>query len=161
MATKCSVCGITPIKIQQCSKCRAVLYCGSACQLKDWPSHKQKCVSISHQQTITTASFNKSYEPNNTSEYKLKSYWNSRFEQEEEFDWLGKVFSYHIHHKLSHSKYSDIKDSILKYMTDKSIRIMILGCGNSTLSDDLYQDGYHNVISMDYSDVVIEKMKKK
>jgi 2-polyprenyl-3-methyl-5-hydroxy-6-metoxy-1,4-benzoquinol methylase len=54
-----------------------------------------------------------------------------------------------------------MKDSVAEYMKDKTIRIMVLGCGNSTLSEDLFQDGYKNVVSMDYSPVVIEKMKKK
>lgn len=36
----------------------------------------------------------------------------------------------------------------------------MLGCGNSTLSRDLYDDGYKRVDNIDYSDVVIEKMKR-
>ena len=36
----------------------------------------------------------------------------------------------------------------------------MLGCGNSTLSRDLYDDGYKTVDNLDYSEVVIDKMKK-
>ena len=37
---------------------------------------------------------------------------------------------------------------------------MILGCGNSALSRDLADDGYHNVVSLDYSRVCIESMRR-
>ncbi|KAH9973559.1 S-adenosyl-L-methionine-dependent methyltransferase [Lactifluus volemus] len=34
----------------------------------------------------------------------------------------------------------------------------MLGCGNSTLSEDMYDDGYKNIVNIDYSPVVIERM---
>jgi len=37
---------------------------------------------------------------------------------------------------------------------------LILGCGNSALSRDLADDGYHNVVSLDYSRVCIESMRR-
>ena len=40
------------------------------------------------------------------------------------------------------------------------IRILILGCGNSALSRDLVDDGYTNVVSLDYSRVCIESMRR-
>jgi SAM-dependent methyltransferase len=40
-----------------------------------------------------------------------------------------------------------------------SARILIAGCGNSELSAHLWQGGFHNLISVDYSDIVISKMK--
>ncbi|KAL0483075.1 hypothetical protein AKO1_014962 [Acrasis kona] len=126
----------------QCGRCRDVDYCGRECQIKDWKSHKTTCVPKKE----VPASV-KSFEPKNTSEYKLKSYWDSRFKEEEQFDWLG--------------KYEDIREPLSAILTDKSLKIMVLGCGNSTLSNDLHQDGYTNVISMDYSSVVIDKMSKK
>ncbi|KAJ3761284.1 hypothetical protein EV360DRAFT_80398 [Lentinula raphanica] len=30
-------------RLQNCSKCRKVKYCGPECQKKDWPAHKKKC----------------------------------------------------------------------------------------------------------------------
>ncbi|KAK7052468.1 N-lysine methyltransferase SMYD2 [Favolaschia claudopus] len=29
--------------ISQCARCKQRFYCGSECQLKDWPTHKQEC----------------------------------------------------------------------------------------------------------------------
>lgn len=38
------------------------------------------------------------------------------------------------------------------------MRILNLGCGNSTLSEELYDIGFTNVYNVDISPVVIEQM---
>jgi 2-polyprenyl-3-methyl-5-hydroxy-6-metoxy-1,4-benzoquinol methylase len=43
----------------------------------------------------------------------------------------------------------------------KKIKVLELGCGNSTLAHDLCELGYKNISSIDFSHVVIERMKKK
>ena len=40
-------------------------------------------------------------------------------------------------------------------------RILIIGCGNSSLGYDLWADGYHNIDNIDYAESVIQKMKDK
>ena len=45
-ASSCSHCGNQPAKLQQCSRCKQVAYCGADCQNADWKKHKKKCVSI-------------------------------------------------------------------------------------------------------------------
>ncbi|KAF9067980.1 hypothetical protein BDP27DRAFT_1383821 [Rhodocollybia butyracea] len=43
-ARRCWICrGKGKPKLQECSKCRKVRYCGASCQKKDWPAHKSKC----------------------------------------------------------------------------------------------------------------------
>ena len=37
----------------------------------------------------------------------------------------------------------------------------MVGWGNSKLSEDMYKEGYHNIINMDISKVVIDKMKTR
>jgi len=37
----------------------------------------------------------------------------------------------------------------------------MLGCGNSTLSEDMWDDGYHNIVNVDYSAVLIEQMRER
>lgn len=37
----------------------------------------------------------------------------------------------------------------------------VLGCGNSALAFDLYNDGFKNIINIDYSPVVISNMKRR
>jgi ankyrin repeat protein len=41
----CANCGKTDGKIKSCSQCRAVWYCGTACQRSDWPTHKHACMA--------------------------------------------------------------------------------------------------------------------
>lgn len=41
-----------------------------------------------------------------------------------------------------------------------SLRVLVVGCGNSALSEDLYKDGFINSVSIDYSEVVIGQMQK-
>ena len=38
---------------------------------------------------------------------------------------------------------------------------MQLGCGNSKLSEDLYDSGWKHIVNVDFSSVVIEMMKKR
>lgn len=78
-------------------------------------------------------------------EYSRKSYWDERFRTEESYEWL-----------------CSLKDSgLLECMPDRSARILVLGAGNSPLTQDLLDAGYSNVVSTDYSEVVVENMKKK
>ena len=37
----------------------------------------------------------------------------------------------------------------------------MLGCGNSMLSEDMYNDGYRNIVNIDFSSIVINNMKRK
>jgi 2-polyprenyl-3-methyl-5-hydroxy-6-metoxy-1,4-benzoquinol methylase len=37
----------------------------------------------------------------------------------------------------------------------------MVGCGNSQLSADLYDVGYHNIVNIDISDTVIRQMVDK
>ncbi|GJE98572.1 S-adenosyl-L-methionine-dependent methyltransferase [Phanerochaete sordida] len=88
--------------------------------------------------------------PEKNEEYGTKEYWDKRYSQESEdssFDWF--------------KKYEDIADLIREVIPDKSSRILMLGCGNSTLSEDMYDDGYKNIVNADYSGILIEKMRHK
>jgi len=38
---------------------------------------------------------------------------------------------------------------------------VMLGCGNSSLALHLYNDGYRNIVNMDYSSVVISAMQRR
>jgi cyclopropane fatty-acyl-phospholipid synthase-like methyltransferase len=87
--------------------------------------------------------------PENNSEYKDREYWNQRFEQEDQYDWL-------MPYDADLSKLLVEKG---KLQTEH--KILIVGCGNSTLSPGLFNDGFQNMISTDYSQVVIDKMSEK
>ena len=46
---KCFECGKNRtdagVELKQCARCKKISYCGRACQVKNWPSHKQNCKS--------------------------------------------------------------------------------------------------------------------
>lgn len=87
--------------------------------------------------------------------YGEKTYWDSRYDgSEEHYDW--------------YLNYAKLKDTLSKYMhrnedskDDRSqLKILNVGCGNSDLSENMFDDGYTGIHSIDYSDVVIQKMKE-
>eukprot|EP00475_Leptophrys_vorax_P013634 TRINITY_DN19_c1_g1_i1.p1 TRINITY_DN19_c1_g1~~TRINITY_DN19_c1_g1_i1.p1 ORF type:complete len:271 (-),score=70.32 TRINITY_DN19_c1_g1_i1:81-893(-) len=103
--------------------------------------------------------------------YGSREYWDQRYIKTagEIYDWyfkykkLRKFFTKHFVEPRADqlnpsSLYSG--DPYSKAQLDQS-RTLVVGCGNSNLSVDLYNDGYRNIYSVDYSPVVIELMRKK
>lgn len=87
--------------------------------------------------------------PDDNTAYATVQYWNQRYSQEPDdarYDWF--------------KDYSAIK-LVLAPLLQHSDRILMLGCGNSSLSEDMYKDGYKNIVNIDFSEVVIENMRKK
>ncbi|PWN49461.1 S-adenosyl-L-methionine-dependent methyltransferase [Violaceomyces palustris] len=81
-------------------------------------------------------------------DFQTREYWDSRYEKEDgDFDWF--------------KKYDEIRDIFLELIPSKQSRVLMLGCGNSTLSADMYADGYSNITNIDYSPVVIDKMRAR
>ena len=78
-------------------------------------------------------------------EYKSKDYWDRRFEQEDEYEWLV--------------QFNDVRHT-LETLLQSEHRILVVGCGNSRFSADLYDAGFRNIVNIDYSEVVIHKMSE-
>mgnify|MGYP006078684947 FL=1 len=76
-------------------------------------------------------------------------YWEGRFEEEEEYEWL--------------LKFDQVKEQVLPLLHpySKEASILLVGVGNSSFSADLYDAGYKNLTNLDYSAVVIERMQSK
>eukprot|EP00924_Labyrinthula_sp_SR-Ha-C_P004795 snap_masked-scaffold_1-processed-gene-12.8-mRNA-1 protein AED:0.41 eAED:0.41 QI:0/0/0/1/1/1/2/0/644 len=73
-----------------------------------------------------------------------KTYWDRFFkEQPDNFEWY------------------DIKELFLDRARDSNCRILVVGCGNSSLSEDIFKLGFRNILSIDFSPVVIHDMKLK
>ena len=82
--------------------------------------------------------------PRDNETYKNKEYWDLRFQEEKQYEWL--------------ESFATLKDHILEYIRPED-SILVIGCGSSSLSSDLYNAGFCNVTSLDYSEVVINNLK--
>ena len=53
-----------------------------------------------------------------------------------------------------------LKELIAKYVK-QSDRVLNIGCGNSRLSEEMYEDGYKHIVNIDFSPICIAAMKDK
>ncbi|XP_045549578.1 endothelin converting enzyme 2a isoform X1 [Salmo salar] len=86
------------------------------------------------------------YLPDRNSRYKDVDYWDERYKTEKSFEWFGD-FS-----KFQH---------LLQRHVMKDDAILVLGCGNSSMSSDMYDAGYHSITNIDYSSVCIHTMSAR
>uniref|UniRef100_A0A673N1G4 EEF1A lysine methyltransferase 4 n=1 Tax=Sinocyclocheilus rhinocerous TaxID=307959 RepID=A0A673N1G4_9TELE len=86
------------------------------------------------------------YFPDSNAKYKDVNYWNERYRTEESFEWFGDFT------KFKH---------LLKQHVGTEENILMLGCGNSALSYDMYQAGYTSITNVDYSSVCVESMAER
>ncbi|XP_066508882.1 EEF1A lysine methyltransferase 4-like [Hoplias malabaricus] len=84
--------------------------------------------------------------PDSNTKYKDVKYWNERYKLEESFEWFGDFY------KFQH---------LLVQHVGKEENILMLGCGNSALSVDMYRAGYGNITNVDYSSVCVESMAQR
>lgn len=74
-------------------------------------------------------------------------YWDDRYTQDpESFEWL--------------EGYVDIQ-SLLEELTggNRASRVLHPGCGNSAITEKMYDDGYKDIVNLDISAVVIQQMQ--
>ncbi|CAG9332810.1 unnamed protein product [Blepharisma stoltei] len=80
-------------------------------------------------------------------QYGKAEYWEERYTRDAEpFDW--------------YQRWSGIKDVLTQYVFPTH-QILHLGCGNSRLSEEMYDEGFINSINIDISQVVIKAMQEK
>ena len=88
------------------------------------------------------------------SEYGKTEYWEERYIRDPEaFDWYQRYFS--------------MRDLIGQYMPVEH-KILNVGSGNSSnlcvikgLSEDMFDDGYENIINIDFSSTSVKTMAEK
>ena len=79
--------------------------------------------------------------------YGKLEYWEERYsKRNDQFDW--------------YQTYPNIKE-IIQNNISKNAKILNIGCGNSRLSEGMYEDGYENIINIDFSNKVISYMDEK
>ena len=81
-----------------------------------------------------------------TADYGSAAYWDERYAANgAPFDW--------------YNTYQNIKPILRPFLSSSpDFEVLVPGCGSSTLSADLYDDGYRNVTSVDISYVVVEQL---
>ncbi|OMP00818.1 Transcription factor, K-box [Corchorus olitorius] len=84
----------------------------------------------------------------NTYNYGDALYWDARYVQEADgaFDW--------------YQRYSSLRPFVRNYIPPSS-RVLMVGCGNALMSEDMVKDGYEDIINIDISSVAIEMMRRK
>jgi ubiquinone/menaquinone biosynthesis C-methylase UbiE len=65
--------------------------------------------------------------------------------------------SLNIDYPLRSQRYSGLKDLISQYIR-KDDSILMVGAGNSRLSEDMFEDGYGSITNIDASRVVVDQM---
>lgn len=85
--------------------------------------------------------------PKTHEEFSQVEYWNTFFKKrgKRNFEWYG--------------EYPELCGIFLKYIKVKD-NVLIVGCGNSTVSMCLYDAGYRNITNIDISHIVIRQMRK-
>ena len=80
-------------------------------------------------------------------QYDKALYWEDRYEKEPEpFDW--------------YQRWPGLKETLQKFIQKNHI-ILMAGSGNSHLSEEMYEEGYHHITNIDISTVVVKAMKAK
>jgi len=80
-------------------------------------------------------------------QYGKVEYWEERYTRDPEpFDW--------------YQRWAGVKDTFTQFI-QASHNILVVGCGNSRLSEELYEEGYHNITNIDISGTVIKAMQEK
>ncbi|XP_048214276.1 eEF1A lysine and N-terminal methyltransferase isoform X1 [Perognathus longimembris pacificus] len=86
--------------------------------------------------------------PKSSKEFGSVDYWEKFFQQrgKKAFEWYG--------------TYLDLCGVLHKYIKPRE-KVLVIGCGNSELSEQLYDVGYQDIVNIDISEVVIKQMKER
>lgn len=55
----CGMCGVTSGNLRSCKRCRAVKYCSTSCQTRDWGKHREFCKAFKDVKRHVKTSFKK------------------------------------------------------------------------------------------------------
>ncbi|XP_030523078.1 EEF1A lysine methyltransferase 4 isoform X2 [Rhodamnia argentea] len=84
--------------------------------------------------------------PSTALDYLDPRYWDERFSREEHYEWFK---------DYSHFRY------LIQQNVKPDSSVLELGCGNSQLSENLYEDGVNEITCIDLSAVAVERMQKR
>ncbi|KAM6165623.1 eEF1A lysine and N-terminal methyltransferase isoform 3-T3 [Erethizon dorsatum] len=86
--------------------------------------------------------------PKSSKEFGSVDYWEKFFQQrgKQAFEWYG--------------TYLELCGVLHKYIKPRE-KVLVIGCGNSELSEQLYDVGYQDIVNIDISEVVIKQMRER
>lgn len=86
--------------------------------------------------------------PSDHAEFSSKAYWEKFFQLrgQESFEWYGSFEEIYPH---------------IQQRVPTSSDVLMIGCGNSNFSSELYDKGVESIVNLDFSDLVIQEMKIK
>ncbi|XP_069867250.1 eEF1A lysine and N-terminal methyltransferase-like [Dipodomys merriami] len=86
--------------------------------------------------------------PKSSRDFGSADYWEKFFQLrgKKAFEWYG--------------SYLDLCGLLHKYIRPRE-KVLVIGCGNSELSEQLYDVGYQDIVNIDISEVVIRQMKER
>ncbi|XP_006867104.1 PREDICTED: methyltransferase-like protein 13 isoform X1 [Chrysochloris asiatica] len=86
--------------------------------------------------------------PKSSKEFGSVNYWDKFFQLrgKKAFEWYG--------------TYLELCEVLHKYIKPRE-KVLVIGCGNSELSEQLYDVGYQDLVNIDISEVVIKQMKDR
>jgi SAM-dependent methyltransferase len=89
-----------------------------------------------------------------TSRFSEEKYWDERYSKSEsEFDWFGTW--------NDPGTEISLKPFVESALPSQVSEVLNLGCGNSRLAEELLNDGFSSVTSIDISQVAIDKMSQR
>lgn len=100
--------------------------------------------------------------PRQYEDFRKKEYWDSFFEKrsDEAFEWYGEYA------QLQRALHAELglpasAPSALLAKLKRSVRVLVVGCGNSALSKQLADDGFSSLVSVDFSERAVDEMRRK
>ena len=74
-------------------------------------------------------------------------YWEDKYQRDTEpFDW--------------YQRWEGVRDIVTQYL-QKDYKILNIGCGNSRMSEEMYEEGYETITNMDISFSVVKSMEEE
>jgi SAM-dependent methyltransferase len=77
-------------------------------------------------------------------------YWDNRYTEERGENGARYTFDWYV-------PYANIQEVAENFATeDKSDKVLVVGCGNSMVMEDMYESGFHDITGIDFSKIAIE-----
>ncbi|GBG27793.1 Methyltransferase-like protein 13 [Hondaea fermentalgiana] len=96
--------------------------------------------------------------PQTHQQFATRTYWDQFFNKLREKDGRDGAFEWY-------GAWSDFAGQVERMPSKAASRdatdVLVVGCGNSTLSEDMYASGFRKVTSIDFSEVVIDEMRAR